>query len=148
MKAMNALRWLLAALLLAGCAEPDKAVTRSTENGRFSVSLEAEKNWLHPGEILPVRVRVESLAGTLEHSLVDTLKFTANNGTLAPLQIVVAFAGSADSIAVGVDRVYENWVIFQASPRATPQNQGEIIALFQHAQTTLKIRITPPAESL
>ncbi|MBI2503245.1 MAG: hypothetical protein HYW07_08425 [Candidatus Latescibacteria bacterium] len=145
---MRPLRWWLAALLLAGCAEPDKQVTRSTENGRFSVSLEAEKNWLHPGEVLPVLVRVESLAGPLEHSLVDTLKFWANNGTLAPSLLVVAFAGTADSAAIGRSSVYENWVIFQASTRATPQNQGEINALFQNAQATLKVRITPPAESL
>jgi hypothetical protein len=145
---MNALRWLLTAALLAGCAEPDKAVTRATENGRFALSLEAEKNWLHPGEILPVLVRVESLAGTLEHGLVDTLKLVANNGTLAPLQLVVAFAGSADSVAVGVDRVFENWIYFAASTRATPQNQGEINALFQNARAVLKIRILPPAESL
>lgn len=145
---MNAMRWLLAALLLAGCAEPDKQVTRSTSDQRFALSLQTEKNWLHPGEVLPVRVRVESLAGPLEHSLVDTLKFTANNGTLAPLQLVVAFAGTADSAAVGGASVYENWVIFQASSRATPQNQGEINALFQNAQATLKVRITPPAESL
>ncbi|MBM3278526.1 MAG: hypothetical protein FJY95_10665 [Candidatus Handelsmanbacteria bacterium] len=148
MKTMNALRWLLAALLLAGCAEPDQQVTRFTADNRFALSLQTEKNWLHPGEMLPVRVRVESLAGPLEHGLVDTLKFLVNNGALAPVQLVVAFAGTADSAAFGVSSIYENWVIFQASPRATPQNQGEIIALFQHAQTTLKIRITPPAESL
>lgn len=150
----NAMRWWLAALLLAGCAEPDKAVTRATGDGRFAVSLEAEKNWLHPGESLPVRVRVESLAGPLEQGLVDTLKFVINNGflvsngALAPTQLVVTFAGTADSAAVGAFRAYENWVVFQASPRATPQNQGEIEALFQDAQATLKIRITPPAESL
>ena len=145
---MKATYWLLAALLLAGCAEPDKQVTRSTADNRFSLSLQADKNWLHPGEVLPVRVRVESLAGPLEHSLVDTLKFLANSGALAPAQLVVAFAGTADSGAVGVASVYESWVIFQASPRATPQNQGEIEALFRDAQTTLKIRITSPAESL
>ncbi len=144
----NAIYLLMAALLVAGCAEPDKAVTRATENGRFSVSIEAEKNWLHPGEILPVLVRVESLAGPLEHGLVDTLKLVANNGTLAPAWVVVAFAGTADSAAVGVSRVYENWIYFAASTRATPQNQGEINALFQNAQATFKIRITPPAESL
>ena len=148
MKVMKTRCWLLATLLLAGCAEPDKAVTRATEDHRFALSLEVEKNWLHPGEILPMRVRVESLAGPLEHSLVDTLKLLVNNGALAPQQLVVAFAGTADSAAVGVASVYENWVIFQASPRATPQNQGEIEALFQDAQATLKIRITPPAESL
>lgn len=145
---MKAMHWLLAALLLAGCAEPDKQVTRSTSDQRFALSLETEKNWLHPGEVLPVRVRVESLAGPLEHSLVDTLKFLVNNGLLAPQQLVVAFAGTADSAAVGVVSVYENWLIFQASPRATPQNQGEINALFRDAQATLKIRITPLAESL
>ena len=145
---MNARCLLLATLLLAGCDEPDKAVTQATEDGRFSLSLEAEKNWLHPGEILPVRVRVESLAGPLAHGLVDTLKLVANNGTLAPTLLVVAFAGTADSAAVGVERVYENWIYFAASTRATPQNQGEINALFQDSQALLKIRITPPAESL
>lgn len=145
---MKGMRWLLAALLLAGCAEPDKQVTRSTADKRFALSLETEKNWLHPGEVLPVRVRVESLAGPLEHSLVDTLKFLVNSGALTPVQLVVAFAGTADSAAVGVAGVYENWVVFQASSRATPQNQGEIQALFRDAQATLKIRITPPAESL
>jgi hypothetical protein len=144
----NAMRLLLACLLLAGCAEPGKEVTRATEDQRFSLSLETEKNWLHPGEVLAVRVRVESLRGPLEHSLVDTLKFLANNGLLAPQQLVVAFAGTADSAAVGVASVYENWLIFQASTRATPQNQGEIEALFRDAQATLKVRITPPAESL
>jgi hypothetical protein len=151
---MKAMRWLLIAALLAGCAEPGKQVTRSTADGRFALSLEAEKNWLHPGEVLPVRVRVQSLTGPLEHSLVDTLKFLlnngflVNNGVLTPAQLIVAFAGTADSGAVGVASAYENWVVFQASPRATPQNQGEIEALFQDAQATLKIRITPPAESL
>ena len=145
---MKTMPWLLIAALLTGCAEPGKQVTRPTADQRFSLSLRAEKNWLHPGELLPVRVRVESLAGPLEHSLVDTLKFVANSGVLIPQQLVVAFAGTADSAAAGVGSVYENWVFFQASPRATPQNQGEIEALFRDAQATLKIRITAPAESL
>lgn len=145
---MNAFLPLLIAALLAGCAEPEKQVTRSTSDNRFSVSLRAEKNWLHPGETLPIRVRVESLAGPLQHSLVDTLKFSVNNGVLAPGQLVVAFAGTADSAAAGVASAYENWVIFVASARATPQLQGEINALFQDAQAILKIRFVPAPESL
>lgn len=155
----NAMRWWLAALLLTGCAEPDKAVTRATEDHRFSLSLRAEKNWLHPGEVLPVLVRVESLSGPLPEGLVDTVKLFANNGALAPALLVVSLAAanspaSADSAGAIYstpavpDTAFENWTFFTASPRATPQNQGEINALFQDVQATLKVRITPPAESL
>ena len=147
---MKTTHWgaLVTAVLLVGCGEPEKQVTRASADGRFALSLRAEKNWLHPGEVLPIRVRVESLQGSLEHSLVDTLKFLANNGALAPAQLVVAFAGTADSAAAGVDSAYENWVIFTASAKATPQNQGEVNALFQDAQAVLKIRIAPAPESL
>ena len=90
---------LVSALALVGCSEPDKQVTRSTEDGKFAVSLEGRKNWVRPGESLPIEVRVESLTGRLEETLTDSVEFIVNNGTVTPNPLTFSFIGTADEFA-------------------------------------------------
>ncbi len=55
------------ALLWTGCAEePDRIVGATTADGRFEITLEAARDWVRPGDSLPVKVRVESLEGVSE----------------------------------------------------------------------------------
>ena len=125
----------------AGCSEPGKRVTAATADGDFEVTLTARKNWLRPGETLPIRLRVESLAGQLATTAREPLTFVVNNGTVSPSLLTITFVGRNDSLSIGVERVYEQWVSFSLSSYASPDRQGEIHALFRDIQATLKIRI-------
>jgi hypothetical protein len=44
------------------------------------------------------------------------------------------------------ERIFEQWVIFEADSRADASVQGEIHALFLDIRSTLKIRITPSTD--
>ena len=134
-------------LALAGCSDPDKQVSRSTEDREFAVSLKAEKNWVYPGHSLPVQVRLESLGGPVQEDLDDKIVLIANSGTATPASLNVNLAGP-DSVGNEAEQVFTGWVTFRASNQVTPENQGEIHALFQDAQATLKIRIVAPPGSL
>lgn len=133
--------------LLLGCSEPGERVVGATADGRFSLSLQAEKNWVRPGESLPLKVTIESLGGPLAQGLVDTLRLLANNGALYPSRLVVSFA-AADSLSAMPQTSYVTWVIFTAATRLPEGVQGEVYAFFLDALATLKVRIVPSPDSL
>ena len=90
---------LAAAVALGACSEPDKRITRSTVDGLFSLTLDAQKNWARPGESLPIQVKVESLAGRLTETSTDSVVFIVNNGTVTPNSLTFSFIGTADESA-------------------------------------------------
>jgi hypothetical protein len=143
MSRLNALN-LLAALLVAwtGCSEPDRAVSSTTGDNLFSLRLEAQKQWVRPGGVVPVRVRVERLGGPPPEDVEGQVQFAVNNGAVSPSLLQVKLA-APDSAGQGGERVFAEWVIFTARTTATAQDQGEIHALFRDAVATLKIRIVP-----
>ena len=132
---------------LLGCSEPDEKVTAAEDKRAFALSLEAEENWMRPGNKLPIRVRVESLTGPVQEELVEEVEFIANNGTVSPPSLIVVLAGP-DSLGQGAESLYTGWVTFTSSSRATSVDQGEIHAIFRDALATLKIRIVPPVDDL
>lgn len=127
----------------AGCSEPDKRVTAATDDGALELTLSAGKNWLRPGESLPVRLRVTSVDGRLAETVRDTVELLANNGSVMPSRVVITFVGQADTLTKGVDAVYEDWLTFTVSPFASDQRQGELHALYRDLHATLKIRVVP-----
>jgi hypothetical protein len=128
---------LLLGVLLLGCAEPDRRVTAATADGGFALSLAASRNWMRPGDSLPVQVRVERLSGPAEERE-DTVEFVCNRGVGSPAALTVSLAG-ADSPGV----IFTGWVTFTAASEITSSDQGEVHALFRDAVATLKIRIVP-----
>ncbi|MFH1569844.1 MAG: hypothetical protein ABIL09_17755 [Gemmatimonadota bacterium] len=141
--AVICLAYLAAAALAAavGCSDPDRRVTAVTADNAFELTLAAEKNWLHPGESLPVRLRLVSLAGQLSETARDTVEVVANNGTATPSRLLVTFVGRDDTVTVGAVDTYEDWLTFSVSPFVTAGRQGEIHALYRDVQATLKVRI-------
>lgn len=131
--------WLAA--VAAGCSEPDERVAAATADGAFELTLSAEKNWLRPGESLPVRLRLESVDGPLARTVRDTIEFLANNGSVSPARLIITFVGRSDTVTGGVDEVYEDWLTFTVSSFASSSRQGEIHALFRDLHATLKVRI-------
>ena len=136
-----------ALLLMGGCSEPDDHVSRSTGDGAFELLLHAEKNWVRPGDDLPIRVTVRSLGGPLQESLVDEVSFIVNNGSVTPRSLVVSLTGAADN-PTEPDTEHSEWITFTASSSLSSEEQGEITAIFQDALVTLKIRIVPDPQSL
>ena len=134
--------------LSPGCSEPDKQVSRSTADGDFEVVLAGEKNWIRPGESLPILVTVTSLAGPLQERLFEEVTFVVNNGSITPRSLTVVMAGTADSLAGPPETEYSEWGTFTASGNVSSERQGEIHAMFMDALATLKIRIVPTPESL
>jgi hypothetical protein len=147
---MRWLAWCLtgAAALLLGCSEPGKQVMGATADGRFSLSLQAAKNWVRPGETLPILVRIQPLYGPPAEGLTDTLRLVANNGSLYPQRLPVAFAAAEDSLGAGAQTAFVTWVYFTAATRLSDGVQGEAHALFLDALATLRIRIVPSPDSL
>lgn len=123
------------------CSEPDRRVMAASSDGAIEVTLSAKKNWLRPGESLPIRVQVRSVVGQLAQTTRESLTFVSNNGTVVPSLLSVTFVGLQDSISAGVTEVYEGWVTFSVSSFTSSDRQGELHALFGDAQATLKIRI-------
>jgi hypothetical protein len=143
---MKAISIVVMALLLGCAEEPERIVGTTTEDGRFELTLEAVRDWVRPGDSLPVQVRLESLRGPLAEALETEIEFVVNNGNVSPSSLTIQFAGADDEVPVGVERVFETWVTFVADSRAGADVQGEIHALFMNVRTTLKIRITPPLD--
>ena len=54
---------------LLSCSEPDQNITGSTADGQFALRMEAEKNWVHADQDLPLRVTLESLTGAFTLTL-------------------------------------------------------------------------------
>lgn len=125
------------------CSEPDKRVTAATADGAFQITLSTDKNWLRPGESLPVRLRVVSVGGQLAETRRDTIELLANNGTVSPSRIPVTFVGQADTLTQGVETSFEDWLTFTVSTYVSAERQGEIHALFRDLHATLKVRVVP-----
>lgn len=139
---------LIVGLTLAGfgCSEePDRVVYGATEDGAFTLRIEAKTDWVRPGGSLPIRVQVESLSGPVEEELVEEIAFVANNGSISPSRLTVIVAGP-DSLGQGAERRFVEWVTFTAGSRSGAGVQGEVHALFRDVSATLKIRIAPAFE--
>ena len=103
----------LAWLLVQGCSEPDRIVTQSTGDGGFDLLLQAEKNWVRPGESLPVQVAIRSLFGPLQEGLDGELVIFASNGTVegrferdsigvvVPPTLIISLPAADDSLTTG-----------------------------------------------
>ncbi len=141
MRVLVLLGWVMTALLVSGCAEPNASVTRSTQDELFEVRLKAAKNHLKPSEVLPILVTVESVGGQLATTIRDTIDFIANEGSVSPSRLVVTFVGIDDSLTTGVIDTYSDWITFTLDSRAESDRQGEVHALFRSLNTTLKIRV-------
>jgi hypothetical protein len=140
-----------------GCAEePSRIVGSTTEDGRFEITLEAARDWVRPGDSLPIKVRIEQLVDTLDEDLSVEIEFIVNNGSVSPSSLEVEFlapyVADADDdeqaerdevIREGGARIFEQWLTFEADSRTDASVQGEIHALFLDIRSTLKIRITP-----
>lgn len=158
---MKTLLVLIVALCLGCAEEPDRIIGSTTEDGHFEITLEASREWVRPGDSLPIKVRIEQLVEALDEDLSTEVEFVVNNGSVSPSSLdVIFFApyvvevgdgeagdGEADDVSrEGGARVFEQWVTFEADSRADASVQGEVHALFLDIRSTLKIRITPPAE--
>lgn len=135
--------WLAGSMLLSGCAEPDRRVMAIAGEGDLRLTLEASRDWVRPGDSLPIQVRVESLSGPVQEEVVETIEFVVNNGSVSPSRLVVVLAGP-DSLGGEGERQYTAWIVFIAWAQATAAEQGEIYALFRDTVAMLKIRIAPP----
>ncbi len=94
---MNAICHALVAILalgLSSCFEPDKRITRSTGDGAFALTLEAERNWVRPEQSLPLLVRLERLPGAADEEVNESIEFAVNNGAISPLRLSVFLAGA------------------------------------------------------
>ena len=139
---------LCVGLLLAGGAEePGRLVDTTTEDGRFELTLAATDDWVRPEFTLPIKVRVESLAGPVAEAWEGEIELVANNGDVSPASVDVVFDGIAEGeSATAADSVFEAWITFEAERSSDTAAQGEVHALFLDVHTALKIRITPESE--
>lgn len=138
---------LLIAVLLAACAEPDRQVTRVSDDGLFSLRLETDENRVRPGAELPVLVTLEYLGPPLDEERVETVDLVANNGTLSERSLLAIFSPAPSGEAFD-PAPYRQWVSFAASSRVTTAEQGEVRALLRDIQAVLKIRIDPDPQEL
>ena len=73
----------IAAMVTLSCSDaPDERVTQSTADDTVSRTLEADKNWLRPGDSLPIRVVLESQTGVLAETRSGRIHFIGNLGRL------------------------------------------------------------------
>jgi hypothetical protein len=138
---------LLASTLLVACAEPDRRVTRADADGLFSLSLEADENRVRPGGSLPVLVTLEYLGPPLAEERVEEIDLVANNGTVSEDNLLAIFSPAPSGAQSTAPAPFRQWVVFDASSRLLPIEQGEVRALWGTVQAVLKIRIAAdPAE--
>ena len=126
--------WAMAALF--ACSDPDSSITRSTDDGAFALTLKAKKNWVRPGDVLPIQVRLVSLRGELEETLSGRIEFVANAGRLDVDYLDFTLTGTSDAL----ETVFSDWIEFASFSSADEKEQGEVHALFRDLQVTLKIR--------
>ena len=69
---------------LAACSEPEENITGSTADGLFALRMEAEKNWVHAEDVLPIRVTLESQTGAFLTERTERVEFLVNNGSVSP----------------------------------------------------------------
>ena len=145
-------------LTLSACENPNKLVSQTTADGRFALTLRKERDWVRPGESLPVWVAIESLDGPLPEELVLTVDLIANNGEVDPAVLLAVFPGPGDAPDAKRAR-FGAWVVFKAATFTAAtrdardpvpiakQEQGEIHALFLDALTLLRFSIVPTEAS-
>jgi hypothetical protein len=122
------------------CSDPDKSVTKPTQDGAFALTMEAEKNWLRPGDSLPIRLKLVSLAGPLEETLSGRIDFLTNLGRLDVDYLDFTFTGTSDSLATVFETEFADWITFESFSSAGEEEQGEVHALYGDLQVTFKIR--------
>ena len=140
---LRALCALMASVLLgslAGCSEPEENITGSTGDGQFAMRMEAEKNWVRDGDVLPIRVTLQSLTGAFLEERTERIEFLVNNGSLSPASLAVTFEARDDSLGIAGDTSQSEWITFSANRAFSSSIQGEVIALFGDLQVTYKIR--------
>ena len=130
--------WGMAASL--ACSDPDSSITRSTDDGDFALTLKAKKNWLRPGDVLPVQVRLKSLRGELEETLSGRIELSANVGRLDVDYLDFTFTGTSDTLATEHETVFADWIEFASFSSTDEIEQGELHAIYEDLQVTLKIR--------
>ena len=126
------------------CSNPDKSVARSTDDGVLSLTMEAGKNWVRPGDSLPIRVKMKSLAGQLEETLSGRIEFVTNLGRLDVDYLDFTFTGTSDTLATVFETEFADWITFESFSSAGEEEQGEVHALYEELQVTFKIRFVPP----
>jgi hypothetical protein len=127
------------------CSEPDNIVSSSTEDGQFSLALEAEENWVRPRGELPIRLRVERLGGPPSEDFSGEIELVSNGGSVSPSTVFVEMA-APDSAGLGGEDSFERWIVFTASSSGSVVDRADVHALFGDALATLKIRVVPAAE--
>ncbi len=135
---MRSLFFVAIMFFIGGCAsEPSRIVDSSSSDGRFKLTLESTSDWARPGEIVPVKVRLERLADAqLSGPEYIELTLIATNGDVSPSSISVPpFVGSDSSdednlSGVIQGKIYETWVQFKADSRPV-ELQAELNALYK-----------------
>ena len=135
---MNSFSIIATIFLIMGCdSEPNRIVNSSSGDGRFKLTLESTSDWVRPGEIIPVKVRLErSAAAQLPGPEYLELTLIATNGDVNPSSISVPpFVGSDSSdddnlSGVIQGKVYETWIQFRADSRPV-ELQAELNALYK-----------------
>ncbi len=126
--------WAMAALF--ACSDPDSSITRSTDDGAFALTLKAKKNWVRPGDVLPIQVRLVSLRGELEETLSGRIEFVANVGRLDVDYLDFTLTGTSDALATEYETVFSDWIRVRQlqlrregagrGPRPVPGSAGDI----------------------
>ena len=137
---MRAATMLVLLALLGACAEPDRRIARYSDDGLFELSLEADENRVRPGGELPVLVRFEYLGPPLAEERVEEIELVANNGSLSETRLLAIFSAAPSGTDERPDP-FRQWIVFSASTRLLPVEQGEVRALWNEVQAVLKIRV-------
>ena len=132
--------WVVLLAGVAACSEPDENITGSTADGQFALRMEAEKNWVHEHDDLPIRVTLQSLTGVFLEERTEHVEFLVNNGSVSPSSLTVSFEARDDRQGIAGDTTQSQWITFSANSAFSSSIQGEIIALLGDLQVTYKIR--------
>ena len=146
---LRSLRFFTGGLMLSGlfsCSEPDQNITGSTADGQFALRMEADKDWVHADQDLPIRVTLESLTGAFTQQRSEHIEFLVNNGSVSPSSLTFTFEARVDSLAIAGDSTQSAWITFSAAGSVTSSQQGEVIALYEDLQVTYKIRFVDESE--
>ena len=139
---------LLSILVFSACDEPNKLV-QNTVDGRFSITLSMERNWIRPDESIPVLMEIKNLNGTLEEGWTEPVELIVNNGSINQSTVFVTFPDPGDSSHTEPDRFY-TWLTLTGPDYRyvySPQ-EGEIQAVFLDKLTRLHFRVLPAEDSL
>ncbi len=145
------MRGLLLCVLMSNafgaCSEPEENITGSTGDNLFALRMVADKNWVHKGDSLPIRVTLESLTGAFLEERTERIEFLVNNGSVSPSSgLTFTFEARDDSLGIAGDASQSEWITFKADRTFSSSIQGEVIALFEDLQVTYKIRFVDEVE--